>query len=108
MKLSILRGGGLSGRTIRTEVTSDSLSPEDAKALHERVVESGVLTMPPDPPAAPAHPDEFEYELTVDHGDGSHTVHRPQSALSPELRSLIKWADAHPESEHASVPPGGG
>ena len=107
MRLSILRAGGLAGRTSRTEVSSDSLTPEDAKELHEKVVESGVLTMPPEPPPTTAHPDEFEYELTVEHDTGSHTVLRPQSALSPELRSLIQWADGRPESERSNVPPGG-
>jgi hypothetical protein len=93
MRLSILRSGGIAGRTIRTELASDSLSPEDAKALHEKVVESGVLTMPAEPEPELAHPDAFEYEVTVEHDDGSHTVHRSQSGLSPELRSLIKWAE---------------
>jgi hypothetical protein len=108
MKLSIKRGGGLAGITTRTELESAALPPADARALDEKVSESGLMSMPPEPPPSPSHPDEQLYEVSVDREGGSHTVRLPEGALPDEVRSLIEWADSRPERQQRIVPPGGG
>jgi emfourin len=107
MKLSVKRGGGLAGIATRTELESAALPPAEAQALDEKVSESGLLSMPPQPATPPSHPDELQYELTVDRDGDSHTVRLPEGALPDEVRSLIEWADARPEREQRIVPPGG-
>jgi hypothetical protein len=108
MRLSVVRGGGLAGMVTRTDLDSAALPPGEAGALGEKVEQSGLLSMPQEPAAGPSHPDELQYELTVDHDGGSHTVRMPEGALPDEVRSLIEWADSRPERERRIVPPGGG
>jgi hypothetical protein len=93
MKLSVVRGGGIAGMTTRTELSSESLPPADARALEQKVAGSGLLDMPSEPAPRAATPDEFQYELTVDHDAGSHTVRVPEGDLPDGVRSLIEWAE---------------
>jgi hypothetical protein len=106
MKLSVVRGGGLAGMVTRTELASDSLSPDDARELHEKVEQAGVLAMPEELPPAKPHPDELNYELTVEHEGRERTVRLSESTLPEKVRSLIAWADSRPEREHRIEPPG--
>jgi hypothetical protein len=107
MKLSVVRGGGLAGMATETELASSALPPEEAHVLGEKVEQSGLLNLASDQASKPSHPDEFQYELTVDHDGGSHTVRLPEGALPDGVRSLFEWADARPEGERRIVPPGG-
>jgi hypothetical protein len=107
MKLSVKRGGGLAGIATRTDLSSTSLPPAEARRLDEKVSESGLLSMTPQPESSPARPDELQYELTVDLDGDSHTVRLSEGALPDPVRSLIEWADARPERKHRIVPPGG-
>jgi hypothetical protein len=107
MKLSIVRGGGLAGMVTRTELASEALSEDDARKLREKVEQAGLLAMPESLPPAEAHPDELNYELTVEHEGRERTVRLSESTLPEEVRSLIAWADSVPEREHRIEPPGG-
>jgi hypothetical protein len=108
MKLSVLRGGGLAGMVTRTELASDALPAEKADELHEKVLQSGVLDLPAEAPPPDRHPDELQYELTVEHEGGAHTVRLPETKLPEEVRSLIEWADSVPERKEEMGPPGRG
>jgi hypothetical protein len=97
LKVTIVKGGGIAGVTTRTELASDALSPDDAAALRDKVAESGVLDTATPAADEPAYPDAQQYELTVDHDGGSHTVRLGEGDLSDPVRSLIAWTEAHPE-----------
>jgi hypothetical protein len=108
MKLSVVRAGGVSGIVSRTEVASGALKPEDAEALQNKVRESGILDMSAEPSQQRPVPDEFQYELTVEDGDRTHTVRAPEGELPQNVRSLITWADSVPGGERKLGPPGRG
>jgi hypothetical protein len=93
VKLSVVSGGGIAGIMTRTEVSSASLSPADARVLEQKVAESGLLEMPLEPARQTSQPDELQYELTVEHDEGSHTVRVPEGDLPDGVRSLIQWAE---------------
>jgi hypothetical protein len=97
LKVTIVRGGGIAGVSTRTELASDALSPDDASALRHRVAESGLLETKTPADAGPSTPDEQQYELTVEHEGGTHTVRLRESDLPDPVRSLIAWTDSHPE-----------
>jgi hypothetical protein len=100
VKLSVVRGGGIAGIATRTEVSTDSLSDEDARTLRAKVDEAGVLRLSADAPARSQHPDDLLYELTVEDEGRVHTVQLSESALPEAVRLLIAWADSRPEAEY--------
>jgi hypothetical protein len=99
MKLAIVRGGGLAGIATTTRLHAAALPPEEAEKLESKVRSSALLSPQPDPPAAPGHPDDLLYEVTVGEGDKEHTVRFSDENMPDDVRSLIEWVDSRPESE---------
>lgn len=95
LTLTIVRGGGVAGLVTRTEIDGDELAPAEAAELRERVAASGLRGLASGS-AAPAHPDEQRYELTVRDGDGDHVVRLGERELPDGVRALVEWADGHP------------
>lgn len=91
MKLSVVRGGGVAGTIVKTELASGDLSPEDASTLHELVRDAGLLEEGQGEPPPP-RPDEPSYRLTVEHEGRSHTVNLTESTMPEAVRSLISWS----------------
>jgi hypothetical protein len=106
MKLSVVRGGGIAGIASRTEVSTDSLSAEQARTLLEKVNQAGVLRHPEGDPGGVQHPDDLLYELTVEAEGRLHTVRLSESSLPEAVRSLIAWVDSVPSAQHTVERPG--
>ena len=98
MKLSIVRGGGLAGVARRTELASDAL-PEDAARALEAHASAVVAVAAPGPP--PRSPDEMLYEVCVERADGTTTARYTDATLPEAVRALIAWADGRPERTDA-------
>jgi hypothetical protein len=98
MKLAVVRGGGIAGTVVKTELASGDLSPEDASKLHELVRDAGLLEegKEGEGESPPARPDELSYELTVEHSGRSNTVTLTESTMSEAVRSLIAWSGSVP------------
>jgi emfourin len=101
LKVSIVKGGGIAGVVTRTELTTDALSPDDATELRDKVAASQVLEAAAPKSREAAHPDESQYEVTVDHDGGTHTARFGEADLPDSVRSLITWTEAHPAREEA-------
>jgi hypothetical protein len=106
MKVAVVRGGGVAGLTTRTRLAAEALPEGDAKALHELVRGSGLLTKPETPRQPPSHADELLYSVTVDDGERERTLRFSDESLPDEVRSLIEWVDAHPKGERELRRPG--
>jgi emfourin len=98
VKVSIVRGGGVAGFATRTEVSTDSLPPDESRALEDKVNQSGLRELPEDASAATRHPDDLLYEVSVEDAGSVHTVRLSESATPDSIRSLIEWVDS--VSEH--------
>jgi hypothetical protein len=105
MKLSVVRGGGVAGTVLKTELASGDLSPEDAKTLHELVRDAGLLERGAGEPPPP-RPDELSYRLTVEHAGRSHTVNLTESTMPEAVRSLISWSGSVSGARTEIEPPG--
>jgi hypothetical protein len=81
------RSGGFAGLTMRTEVDTSELPPEDAEAF-ERLVKSLERSGVGDSPS-PGKPDRFQYELTVTRGKESRRFRLAEQDLTPEARELV-------------------
>jgi hypothetical protein len=105
MKLTVVRGGGLAGTVVKTELASGDLSPEDAKTLHKLVQDAGLLERGEREPP-PSRPDELSYRLTLEHAGRSHTVNLAESTMPEAVRSLISWSDSVPGGRTGIEPAG--
>jgi Zn-dependent metalloprotease len=92
----VVRGGGLAGTVVKTELASDDLSPEDAGKLHELVRGAGLLEEGKSKPSSSSLPDEPSYALTVEHGGRSRSVNLSESTMPEAVRSLISWSGSVP------------
>jgi hypothetical protein len=98
VRLSIVRGGGIAGVARRTELSSDALPEDAARALEARA--SAVV--PVAGGTAPARtPDEMLYEVCVERAEGTTTARYTDTTLPEDVRALIAWADARPERTDA-------
>ncbi|MDP9223435.1 MAG: hypothetical protein M3P18_06190 [Actinomycetota bacterium] len=90
MKVSVVRSGGVAGMTLERAVASDSLPPEEAERLRQRV---DSLELPLEPPAKPSRQaDRFDYELTITADDGTERhVEGSEEQLPDAVRSLAEW-----------------
>jgi len=89
MRVRVVRRGGLAGIPLRGEVDTAEFSGDQAKTI-----ESILHGLPFDkPPAAPRHPDGFQYALEFpDPGGHSHSILLDESEVDDDLRPLIKTA----------------
>ncbi len=87
--LQLVQSGGLAGLTLVTEVDVDDL-PADAAVLVRRALDTVDLpALAAQPPPAPAGPDRFSYELTVDCAGERRCVRLQEPEVPPELRPLL-------------------
>jgi hypothetical protein len=87
LRIEFQRSGGFAGLTMRTEVDTSELAPEDAEVFERlvtRLERSGVGDSPP-----PGKPDRFQYELTVTRGKESRRFQLAEQELTPEARELV-------------------
>jgi hypothetical protein len=100
MKVAIVRGGGVAGLTSRTRLDSAALPPADVATLEQRVRRAGLLAEQAEGGGAPGHPDAQLYAVTVEDSGRERTHRFSEDGLPDELRALVAWIDARPESEH--------
>ena len=87
LRIEFQRSGGFAGLTMRTEVDTSELPPEDAEVF-ERLVKSLEASAVGDSPS-PGKPDRFQYELTVKRGKESRRFQLAEQDLTPEARELV-------------------
>jgi len=106
MKVSVVRGGGVSGLVTVTTVDSQTLSPDDAKTLSRMVEEADAFGEPDVAATHDAGPDEFQVSVTLEDGTRHHTVTTAERDLPSRLRSLVDWVSSAPGRTEEVGPPG--
>jgi hypothetical protein len=106
VKVSVVRGGGLAGVVQTTVADSESLAPEHAEQLRVKVDEAGFFGLPGDTGRTPGAPDRFDYAITVEDDDRTHTVRRSEADLPDAVQELIAWVNSVPGRQDRLTPPG--
>ena len=83
------RSGGLIGNGLRLDVDLNTL-PEDEAAHLTKLIDEADLFNLPEGPSGSLTPDEFHYEIAVNNGGDSHTVHVTDTTMPESLRPLIR------------------
>jgi len=106
MKLSVVRGGGLSGIVTRTELATGALPPETERALRARLTQSGLLDLRESASSPDPTPDAFQYEITVEDAGMTRRVRLSEDEMPDPVRSFISWLESVPEREERVEAPG--
>jgi hypothetical protein len=105
MKVSVVRGGGVTGMVRRSELDAAGLPPREQETLLGLLERAGLAeAQGASPPAA--HADEMAYEIQVE-GAGEPIVARfGESSLPDGSRALMAWVAEHPATRSRLAPPG--
>jgi hypothetical protein len=106
MKVSVVRGGGVSGLVTVTTVDSQTLAAEDAKTLTRMIAEADAFGEPGVTATHGSGPDEFQVSVTLEDGARRRTVTAADHDLPSRLRSLVDWVSAAPGRTEEVGPPG--
>jgi Emfourin len=90
MKIQMERSGGFTGILFRSSIDTDLLDPKERKALLELVESARFFDLPARFPAVKAGADRFNYKLTIEAKDQSHTVEFNEANIPESLSPLVK------------------
>lgn len=102
MRIHFERTGGFAGMRMRATVDSESLSPEEARDLHEMVDAAGFFDLPAAITTPTPGADRFHYKLTVEAEGRRHTVDVSEAAVPEALRPLLQQLMAFARSSRGS------
>jgi len=90
MHVSFERSGGFAGIPMSLSMDSATLACNDAAHLRQLVDNADFFNLPETIPT-PAQPDRFQYKITVQEHDRSHTVTVGESGVPTTLKPLVNW-----------------
>jgi emfourin len=91
MHIDFTRTGGFAGLRLSTSVDTSELPPEQAQEVDHLISEAAFFDLPKELLPQNPRPDRFEYRLTVDAGDRSHSVVVSDAAAPESLRPLLNY-----------------
>jgi len=91
MRVLVERSGGFAGISRTYSFSSDQVPVEDSQKVADLVEASGFFGLPPVIRGTEPGADRFQYRITVESGQGSHTVQVDEGAVPPGLQPVIAW-----------------
>jgi hypothetical protein len=94
MRISFKRSGGfagLPGQNQSLEIDSEQLPQPKAKELERLVEETRPFDHPSEHASDSKTRDGFQYDLTLDAGDRTHSIKVADGAVPDKLQPLIEW-----------------
>jgi hypothetical protein len=87
------RSGGFANISSTTELDISDLPVNKARQLKKLVEKARLFDQPTKALRSLHARDEYQYELTIEDGDRTHTVETSDTALSADLAELIEWLE---------------
>lgn len=94
MQITFEQSGGFAGLIRTKTIDTATLSPSDAQQV-QRLIDAADFFRLPDSVESEAQPDRFQYYITVEAGDRSHSVEVGEANIPPRLRPLLEWLQNH-------------
>ena len=91
MKISLERSGGFAGIRRTHNVSTAEMPKDEAEQLTNLVHQSGFYELPSEIRSTGPGADQFQYQITVDSEQGTHSVQVDEGAISPQLQPLLDW-----------------
>lgn len=83
------RSGGLVGNEIHLDLDLNSLPENESQYLHKLLYDAEFFNIPENL-MAKSTPDEFQYVISVEAGNSSHTVRTCDTTMPKALAPLVK------------------
>ena len=83
------RSGGVAGNNQDFTLDLNTMPEDEAQHILQLITNANFFNLPENLVAQPS-PDEFEYTLTVEAGNSSHTIHCTDTTMPKPLRPLVK------------------
>ena len=88
-KIFFKQTGGALGREVDTDLDLNQLPADESQELQRLILDSNFFNIPQNL-IQTAKPDEYEYTITVEAGNSSHTVQTSDSTAPEQLRPLLE------------------
>ena len=90
MRIHFERTGGFFGMRLSATVDTNTLAPEEAHTLNEKISAANFFELPSKLKASGRAADQFRYRVTVEEGLRQHTVETSEVAAPEPLRDLLQ------------------
>lgn len=91
MRIEFTRTGGFAGMRLTTSVDTADLPAEQVSMLDKLVKDAGFFDLPEKLLPESPKPDRFEYRLTVNEAQESHSIVVSDAAAPESLRPLLNY-----------------
>jgi hypothetical protein len=91
MRVTVERSGGFAGIPVTRSVEEAGLSPDQVKAMAELIQAVDLSGHAEGAHKAGPQRDRFQYTVTIEASDGSHTLSVSEAEAPVPLRRLIDW-----------------
>ena len=89
-RIDFERSGGFAGISLKTSVDSGELPPDEAREFDELLDRIDATTFTNSPEAAAKQADQFQYDLTIEHGGKREQLTVRERDVPKELRPLLE------------------
>jgi hypothetical protein len=90
MIIHLERTGGFTGIPLRAVIDSATLDPAESRDLLALVESAGFFALPAQVRAPQPGPDRFQYVLTIEDTQRSHTVEIDETVIPAQLEPLLQ------------------
>jgi len=90
MRIHFVRTGGFAGMRLASTINSEGLPEEENLVLRSELDNAHFFELPEQLTGESGGVDRFQYEITVEDGDISHTIAAGESDLPGHVRPLVK------------------
>lgn len=90
MKIHFQRTGGFGGMILSNDIKIEELSDDDAQELISKMEDADFFNLPEQMRASGRGVDRFQYQITAETEQASHSVSVDESAIPETLEPLIK------------------
>jgi hypothetical protein len=91
MRVVLERSGGFAGISRTNSISTDHMSTEDAKKVSDLVEDAGFFALPSEIRSTEPGADRFQYKITVESENRTHTVQVDEAAVPPRLQPVLDW-----------------
>ncbi len=91
MRVMLERSGGFAGIRQTSSISTDELPAPEAQQVADLVKTSGFFELPSEIRSTGPGADRFQYKITVEGEQGTHTVQVDEAAVPPSLQPVLNW-----------------
>ena len=93
MRISIERSGGFTGMRMSFTLSEDMLSQDEMQKIQDIINQANFFEITPKTLAPPGAADYFQYKITIEADEKSHTIETNDISMPESLAPLIEFLE---------------